>query len=187
MDQKSARWPAWPLDHSPYENRQENNLFLITGDRGAGKTTWCQQWVELARTAGWRVGGLLSPSVIASGQKIAIDLVDLSNDQRRRMATLRPDMLALAGGYSGRWLFDPATLQWGNGVLGKLTHADLLIIDELGPLEFERKQGLQAAFDLLGSGRFLTAGIVIRPTLLSQAQRRWPWAQTIPIFRELVN
>jgi nucleoside-triphosphatase THEP1 len=184
MKQQLFKWPAFPLDHFPYEENQTNNLFLITGDSGIGKTTGCRQWIDSVQAGGGRVGGLLSLPVIAGGQKVAIDLVDVAAGERRQLAKLRQSEANLGAVTTGKWLFDTAVLTWGNTVLQRITAVDLLIIDELGPLEFEQGQGLQAAFELIGSGRYRMAGVVIRPSLLPQARQRWPWAQTIPVTRE---
>ena len=126
MKNHQSKWPAFPPDRFPYEKTQTNNLFLITGDSGVGKTTWCRQWVESARTEGWRVGGLLSLPVKVGAQKVAIDLVDLATDERRQLAKLRqnasvPDRLT-----TGKWLFDTAVLAWGNEVLDWVTAVDYL-------------------------------------------------------------
>ena len=183
MKDQQTKWPVCLPDHFPNKKNQTNNLFLITGDSGIGKTTWCEQWVASARADGWRVGGLLSLSVITNLQKVAIELVDLTTDERRSLATLRqtaPDADAVT---TRKWLFDTAVLDWGNEVLRRVTAVDLLIIDELGPLEFEQGRGLQSAFDLITMARYRSAGVVIRPALLTQAQQRWPWAQTISIAK----
>lgn len=183
MKIQQSQWPASLLDHFPYAKNQNNKLFLITGDSGAGKTTWCQARAASAWAAGWHVGGLLSPPVIVDGQKLAIDLVDMSTDEQRRLAQLRQSAVDPADFATKKWLFDPAVLAWGNDVLRQITAVDLLIIDELGPLEFERGHGLQAAFGLIEAGLYRLAGVVIRPSLLAQAQQRWPGAQVIPITK----
>ena len=184
MKNHQSKWPAFPPDRFPYEKIQANNLFLITGDSGVGKTTWCRQWVESARTEGRRVGGLLSLPVKVGAQKVAIDLVDLATDERRQLAKLRQNASAPDRLTTGKWLFDTAVLAWGNEVLDRVTAVDLLIIDELGPLEFGQGQGLQAAFDLIGAGNYGLAGVVIRPLLLQQAQQRWPEAQIISLSQQ---
>lgn len=183
MKQQPIKWPASLLDHFPYEKNQSNNLYLITGDIGVGKTTWCQCWIDWARAAGWRVGGLLSPPVMADGQKVAIDMVDLASGERQPLAELRRSESSPGAVTTGKWLFDTAVLTWGNDVLQRVTAVDLLIIDELGPLEFERGQGLQAAFELIAAGNYRMAGVVIRPSLIPQAQQRWPEANVISVSR----
>lgn len=83
MENQQLQWSARLLDHFPYVENQKNKLFLITGDSGVGKTTWCRQQIEFARINGWRLGGLLSPPIMANNQKAAIDLVDLATGTRQ--------------------------------------------------------------------------------------------------------
>ena len=62
-----------------------------------------------------------------------------------------------------------------------LAKLELLIIDELGPLEFVDKGGLQKAFEILDSNRYEKAIVVVRPSLLDQATSIWPSAEVIHI------
>ena len=57
----------------------------------------------------------------------------------------------------------------------------MLIVDELGVLEFERDQGWVAGLAAIDSGDYRLGVVVIRPELLDQAQRRWPTARVIEI------
>jgi len=151
---------------------------IVTGDRGAGKTTSCTRLIELARSGGWQVAGVLSPAVVVDGIKIAIDVIDLRSEQRRRLAAYDP--------YADyprelHWRFEADVLAWGNAVLAESTSCDMLIVDELGVLEFERGQGWLAGLNALDSGNYQLGIVVIRPELLQQAQQRWPSAQVITI------
>ncbi len=47
---------------------------------------------------------------------------------------------------------------------------DLLVIDELGPLEFNLKVGWLSALDVVKTGQFSLALVVIRPELLEPAR-----------------
>lgn len=183
MNQQLFKYLATSPDHFPYGKNQPDTLFLITGESGVGKTTYCQQLCDSAQMNGWRVGGLLSVPVIVDGQKVAIALVDLATREKRPLATLSQQTYPSQDDrvITGRWLFDPTAIIWGNEVLRRITAVDLLIIDELGPLEFEQEQGLQVAFDLIATAEYRMAAVVIRPSLLKQAQQRWPQAQPIPI------
>ena len=160
------------------------SLFLLMGPSGSGKTSWCQAAARLAGGRRWSVAGLLSPAVMVDGRKARIDLLDLGSGERRRLAThqevLAGDETAAGGVITGNWHFDPQTLAWGNSMLAGIGRCDLLIIDELGPLEFRQRQGLQAGLALLDARQHL-ACVTIRPSLADAAQRRWPWGQLITL------
>ena len=62
-------------------------LVLLTAARGAGKTTACQRFLELAHDDGMQVGGILAPSRYDDrGQKASIEVVDASTGERRTLA-----------------------------------------------------------------------------------------------------
>jgi nucleoside-triphosphatase len=156
----------------------DSTLIIVTGERGAGKTTFCARLIELARSSRRDVAGVLSPAVVVNNCKIAIDAIDLRSTQRWRLATFNPD-----ADYPRelRWRFKTDALAWGNMVLAESTPCDVLIVDELGVLEFEREQGWLAGLKASDSGNYRLGLVVIRPELLEQAQQRWPLAHVITI------
>ena len=153
-------------------SKTEPQLLLVTGLSGVGKTTWCTHLIELARNTDHSVSGLLSPSVFNHQRKVGIEVVDLSTSHHRRLANLRVDDSASVR--TPRWSFDPQALEWSNQVLADAPISDLLVIDELGPLEFFQDKGLTAGMARLDSGHFRVAAVVIRSSLLPNALQRWP-------------
>jgi len=152
----------------------QSSLIILTGPRAAGKTNLCLQLFALAAQKGVETRGLISKPVYAGGKKVAIELIDLSTRKQRRLAEFRQE-----GGRESLtpgWQFDPQTLQWGNSILARVEQTQLLIIDELGPMEFFSHEGWQAAFPLIANRAYRCAVVVIRPSLLSLAKERWPWA-----------
>ena len=157
------------------------SLTLLTGPRGAGKTSLCLDMANKAKAAGQIVAGLLSPARFEGNYKVGIDVLDLRSGRRYPLAQRRskkPDGAPISGEpETNNWRFDAEALAWGAEVLQQATPCDLLIIDELGPLEFERKGGWLVALDIIDRGDYHRALIVARPKLLATAQSRWPWAQ----------
>jgi nucleoside-triphosphatase len=139
-------------------------LWLISGVIGAGKTALCRALAGEARAAGWDVAGLLSPGVFEAGQKTAIQVEDLRSGERRLLASIEP-----RPGFDlpfGQWHFDRAALAWGNHVLEHSVPCDLLVVDELGPLELLHGQGFTAAQAVLAGGRYRLGIAVVRPALV---------------------
>lgn len=146
--------------------RNTPNLTVITGVRGAGKTTTCAALVQSARASGQRAAGILQPGRFnAAGEKIGFDLVDIATSTRRVAGNCAA--LPNLGTTLGKWTIDPDVFAWADGVLARLAaemaKIDLLIIDELGPLEFDRNQGLIHAFALLRTNLANRTVVVIRP------------------------
>ena len=76
---------------------------------------------------------------------------------------------------------DEAVFAWGNQIISGLKDEDVIIIDELGPLELEDGYGFQEALHLLDEGRYRTAFVVVRPALLPLAQLRWSNSQVFEL------
>lgn len=158
---------------------KKSRRWIVTGEIGSGKSTFCQQAADLGKRSGLKLGGLLSPAVFEGGTKIAIQAVNLKNNQARQLATLR--RAQDAGLATKRWTFIPETVKWGNEVLSRAVPCDLLIIDELGPLEFERGEGWVEGLLAVDGGNYTGALVVIRPSLIKQARQRWPDAEVVEI------
>jgi nucleoside-triphosphatase len=176
-------------------------ILIITGTRGAGKTTLCQRWVDMARASGWQVAGVLSPACLEAGLKTGIDIVDLRSGERRHLADLAPDPAAATwvGMPSGdvpsqdgisqstasirtrKWIFDTAALSWGSRILAAAIPCDLLVVDELGPIEFERHEGWVEGLSAVDSKKYHLALVVVRPELLATARQRWDSAVIITV------
>jgi nucleoside-triphosphatase THEP1 len=63
--------------------------------------------------------------------------------------------------------------------LTRTTPCDLLVVDEIGPLELERRGGWENAFDVLRGRDFALALVVVRPELVIKAQLRLPDCATV--------
>ena len=156
------------------------SLVILTGERGSGKTALCSLLVEQGRKAGWQVRGLMTPAVFEDGQKTAINVQDLHSGEQCLLARVR--QAGDAGIQTTYWTFDSLALEWGSRILKESVPCDLLLVDELGPLELLRKQGWTAGLDVLESGNFRLGVVVIRPELLEIACQRWPHARQITVI-----
>jgi len=153
-------------------SKGQPQLILVSGLSGAGKTTWCTRLVKLAREQGLSVSGVLSPSIYKSQHKVGINIVDLRTDEIRQFAQLREKRARGEG--TPRWAFDQDALTWANQVIGESEQCDLLVMDELGPLELLQNKGLTAGLGRLDAGKYKVACAVIRSSLLPNALQRWP-------------
>jgi nucleoside-triphosphatase len=139
-------------------------IIVLTGWRSVGKTTVCQKVIARARQAHQRVAGLLSPGRFSAGEKTGIQIVDLASQQTRLLASLMTG--EIEGFQYGPWQFDLHALEWGNQCLRQSTGVDVLVIDEIGPLEFEQNLGWVASFEVLARKDYRLALVVIRPEFL---------------------
>lgn len=115
------------------------------------------------------MAGVLTLPLLANGAKIAMEVEDVGTGERRALA----EGAAIGEGTANlAWKFDAAGLEWGTQVLRAATPCDVLVIDELGPLELIHDEGWGIAMDLLQAGNYRDALVVVRPGLLENFQTR---------------
>jgi len=162
-------------------NPPENgHLWILTGRRGSGKTTLCRRLAAEAKALGWDVAGVISPAVFDGGEKTGIEVIDLRSGNSRLVAR-RPVDADGSGSVRPAWIFDQIALAWGNQMLAGVLPCDMLIVDELGPLEFEAGVGWSAGLKALDSRVYQVGLVTIRPELLKVARARWPFAGVVDI------
>jgi nucleoside-triphosphatase THEP1 len=149
------------------------NLYLLTAEIGAGKTTFCAALAQQGLAAGWDVAGILCPPAFENGIKTGFSAQNLRTGETRPLAvSVSSDLRPLTFDLSlGNWLFSPSTLAWGNEVLATALPCDLFIVDELGPLELIRGEGWINALEALRQPTYKFGVVVIRPSLLETAQK----------------
>jgi nucleoside-triphosphatase len=156
-------------------------LWMLTAGRGAGKTTLCRSLAARAHLQGWDVAGLLSPAVFEGGRKTGILAENARTGETRLLASSRDQPSFDVP--LGDWRFDQTSIDWGNRILESSLPCDLLIVDELGPLELVYRKGWQAALEVLCSNKFQIAVAVIRPELQGLARQVLSFSATITIDR----
>lgn len=162
------------------KKNQEGKLWIITGEIGAGKTLLCAELIQAFEALGWQITGLRSPAMMQAGQKMGIAVENLATKEQRQLAVKATIAHALEDA-PVHWTFDPQVLAWGNQVFQHVVPTDLLVVDEIGPLEMKRGEGWVNALYALDSRQYRQALLVMRPKLLAMAQARWDWGQPILI------
>jgi len=158
-------------------SKKTPQLIIITGLSGDGKTSWCSRLADLAKERGLDVSGILSPGVFEGQEKTGIEIQDLRTEERRPLARLRvKETSELA---TPRWVFNQEVMEWADRILRDEEVSDLLIIDELGPLEFLRDEGLLSGLVSIDQQRYRVACVVVRSALLPNAIQRWPNALVV--------
>jgi nucleoside-triphosphatase THEP1 len=152
-----------PHPSHPVNGEPGTRLVLLVAPSGVGKTTACLKVVEMAQNTGLRVAGILSVPIYQDMDKVGIALRELATDQERLLARAHQPGV---GPQVGIWKFDPENLAWGQQVLATLPASDLLVIDEIGPLEIEMHQGLTNALDALREPACRLGLVSLRPSLV---------------------
>lgn len=158
---------------------KDSKKWIITGPCQVGKTRFCSHLIQQAQSQDLQIAGLICPPVYIGQQKTTITIENLKTQQNRNLATARTS--ETQGLLTERWVFDEDVLAWGNQVLAETEGCDLLLVDELGPLEFNRGLGWQNGLHAIDKGEYQIAVVVIRPALVETAVKRWPQAQVVEI------
>jgi nucleoside-triphosphatase len=145
----------------------QNRLILWTGPKHSGKTTCAIRLIQMARTEGFVVAGILEPSLYDNGKLLGFNVLDVQNQKQTPLARRNNDKST-----TGFFKFITEGLQFGNAALStKATKfADLIIIDEFGPLEL-KGQGWRRNIDSLLSSSNAIILIIIRQRLKDTFQK----------------
>jgi nucleoside-triphosphatase THEP1 len=162
-------------------------IVVLLGEPGAGKTSVCQRVADVTRHRGLRVSGLLTEAQRLVSGRIVQTVVNLRTGERRRLAEYvgvdegEPIGRGVAGRFS--WTFVTDSVRWGRHELDRcLTgNSDLLVIDQLGPLEMLAGSGWANAVDVLEAGRFELALVVVNPLVVHELRRRINGAEVIEV------
>jgi len=160
------------MEHSSPVRRRR--IVFLTGAPDAGKTPVCQRLVEAARHKGLRVSGLITEPRRLSSGRIVQTVLNLRTGERRRLADYvgidegEPIGRGVAGRFS--WTFVAESVRWGRHELDRcLTGGtDLLVVDQLGPLELLAGSGWVNAVRVLEEGDYGLAVVVVNPLVVER-------------------
>ncbi len=144
----------------------QNKLVLWTGKKHSGKTTAAAKLAQTARAEGFAVAGSLAPSTYRNGRLIGYDILDLRNKTRASLAQRKTD-----GNKTERFTFVADGLKLGRDALSPAAtkSADIIIVDEFGPLEL-RGDGWRKDVDSLLALSDALILLVVRRELADRVQ-----------------
>jgi nucleoside-triphosphatase len=159
-------------------------IVLLVGEPGGGKTTVCRRLCALAKEAGFVIAGVVTLPRTVLDEKVGLDVQDVRTGEVRALAeSKRP----ADGPDVGDWHFHRSGLDWGADVLRAIRRCDLLVIDELGPLELVRGEGWQVGLRVLRSDVYDLAAVAIRPSLESRIREHLGGLQAVTLEVTMAN
>lgn len=105
---------------------------LVTGRPGVGKTTLVVRVADNVRSHGFRVGGFVSREERVGGSRIGFVLIDLATGEQAYLARVGTGTPRI-----GKYVVSIDNLErlGVKAVSDAISSADLVVIDEIGPME----------------------------------------------------
>ena len=111
--------------------------FIVTGERGGGKTSFLEQLAQSLRKQDVKVGGFISPGLITIDGNKDFDIMDITGKTKMPLSSRsgKENYLDL-----GKFYFNPEALIFGEKIIGDAMNenCDILIMDEIGPVELNQ-------------------------------------------------
>jgi nucleoside-triphosphatase len=108
-------------------------LILVTGKPGIGKTSILRRAVKELKNRRYEVGGMICREVREGGVRVGFEIMDLSTGTRGWLAHVNQPTGPKIGKYHVN-LTDIDVIGVG-AILDALQNADILAVDEIGPME----------------------------------------------------
>ncbi len=147
---------------------------LVVGEPRSGKTSWCREYIDRRRRCGSKVGGILSPAIEKQRQRLGSNALDLLTGKEVPFARLSRLRRFKAGEVVGDYTISRRGILFACGAIKRAVESrcDLVVIDEVGPLEL-RGKGLMPAVELALASAVKVV-VVVRSSLKGALRRRFP-------------
>ncbi len=124
--------------------------WFITGAPGVGKTTALLKLVDLLKRKGYTLGGIVSREVRRGGVRIGFEMVDLMTEERGTLASKE----LTKGPRVGSYRVDLESLsKFSKALLRAMRSCDVVVCDEIGPMELMSPDFKRAVRELMDSGK----------------------------------
>jgi nucleoside-triphosphatase len=126
-------------------------IFFVTGSPGIGKTTILLKTAEALEKKGYKIGGMLSREAREKGVRVGFEIIDIETKRRGWLAHTRQSN----GPQIGKYRVNLADLD-STGALAirnAAVNAQIVIIDEIGPMELHSSAFKEAVTEALSSGK----------------------------------
>jgi len=146
---------------------------IVVGEPGSGKTSWCREYIDWRRKSGSSVGGILSPAIEKQEQRVGSNALDLLTGEEVPFARLSRYRSFKEGEKVGDYTISRDGIQFACSAINRAieSRCDLVVIDEVGPLELSGN-GLMPAVEL-ALALAVNALIVVRSSLKEALQRHF--------------
>lgn len=153
------------------EIKQLSPVIIISGEIQEGKSSFLKKLLVLLKEKNIKLNGIMAEGVHENDERIGYDLEDVGKGTKCEYIRTTPH----PGRYRhGKYYFSNEGLAFGRNIFDQVNieNTDLLIIDEVGPVEMKGKGWAPDIEYLLESYKIAQLWIV-RKQLLKKAERQW--------------
>jgi nucleoside-triphosphatase len=131
----------------------KKRILLLTGNPGVGKTTVLLRVVEVLKSEGYGVGGMLSREVRSCGARIGFEILDLGSGERGWLAHVQQK----SGPQVGKYRVNMEDLKsiGANAIDSASERSEIIVIDEIGPMELYSENFKEAVRKAVESGKLV--------------------------------
>jgi len=127
---------------------------FLTGNPGSGKSTVVAMVCERLKREGIKIGGIATPEVRVKGERIGFKVVDLNSGTSNWLASTTPPGIKFGKYYVKVKEFEEVAIP---SLDYASKNCDVIVIDEIGKMEFFSQTFVKKLEEILNSGRNLLA------------------------------
>ena len=126
------------------------SCIFLTGQPGVGKTTIIRQIVRELANNGKRLGGMISSEIRESGERIGFEIEDIATGKSGMLAQKE---MRVGAPTVGKYHVNIADIEriGVTAIRNAIREADVVIVDEVGPMELKSEQFILAVEDAIAS------------------------------------
>jgi nucleoside-triphosphatase len=132
-------------------------IWLVTGPPGVGKSTLVSKVIMRLKSAGVIVGGCTTYERRSKGARVGFEILDLTSGRKGELASVDSKLGPRVGRYRVN-LTDLAQIG-AAGLVAAASSSELIVIDEVGPMELVSPEFRRAVKGCIESGKPVLAVI----------------------------
>ena len=130
---------------------RRKRIIFITGRPGIGKTSVLMRAVDELRKAGYRVGGMISHEVRERGSRVGFKIINLLTNREGWLAHVKQPKGPKVSKY--RVKLEDLEIIGAGSIREAIRIADIIVIDEVGPMELFSEAFKEAVKEAIESGK----------------------------------
>jgi len=146
-------------------------IIIISGNIQQGKTTFVRKVINRLERQNIEIGGIMSNVEYDGDQRVGYTLENLKSGEKIQLCNIAENK---EWKKQGKFYFNPDAVIQGNEILGfDNSNPDLIVIDEIGPLEV-KSGGWAPSIQKIAEEAKAPMLWVVRDSLVNKISRKWP-------------